>query len=175
VRQATPLTLRGRWLAITAASVVYQFPYWFVLAGTADPDGAGIGMLALGLGLVPGVFLVAAFATYAPHGAGATLKAMGWFLVVGLPLGVVVPFVGIAVGVSLGAVAALAPPPEVETRRVRYLAVLGLLVYLFVLAVVAPGFAVISAAVLPLAIHGVVDQTIEDRDLRARRTSDPGA
>jgi hypothetical protein len=171
--RATPLGLRGRWLAITAATALYQFSYWPIYAGTAAPEGSGVGLIALGLALVPFVFLTAAFASVHPNAPGATLRAMGWFLLVGLPLGVFVPLIGVSIGVSLGAVVALAPLPDHDTRRPRYLAVLGVALYLLLLIVLAPGFAVISAAVLPIAVHGMVDQTVEDR-ARHREPSVPG-
>ena len=160
--QPTPLSLRGRWVAITGATAVLQLSYWLVVTGAGTGDG-GVGLLALGLALVPLVLLAAAFATRHPTAPGAALRAMGWFLLVGLPLGLVAPFLGLAVGFSLGGVVALAPPPELDTRRVRYLAVVGLTVYLAVLAFVSPGFAIVSGSVLPLAIHGIVDQTLEER------------
>jgi hypothetical protein len=166
-----PQTLRGRWLAITAASAVYQFCYWPIFAGTTAPDGSGVGLIALGLALVPFVFLVAAFATQHPNAPGATLRAMGWFLLVGLPVGVFVPIIGVCLGVSLGAVVALAPLPERDTRRTRYLTVAGVAAYLLVLLAFSPGFLVISGAVLPLAVHGMVDQAVEERD-RSRARSE---
>lgn len=167
--RSKPLGLRGRWLAITAATAVYQFSYWSILTGTATNQEATVGLIALGLGLVPFVFVTAAFATLHPNAPGATLRAMGWFLLVGLPLGAVVPLLGVAVGVCLGGVVALAPLPEVATRRARYFAVLGVAAYLVLLLLVSPGFAVISAAVLPLAIHGMVDQAVEERALQRSR------
>ncbi|WP_052666401.1 hypothetical protein [Nitriliruptor alkaliphilus] len=170
--RSEPLSLRGRWLAIIAASALYQFSYWPLLAGTAVADGAGAGLIALGLALVPLVFLTAAFGSRHPNAAGATLRAMGWFLVVGLPLGVLfVPILGAAVGVALGSAVALAPLETIATRRARYYAVAGVGVYLTVLVVLVPGFAIISAAVLPIAIHGVVDQTLEERHLQRERAA----
>jgi hypothetical protein len=170
--RSEPLSLRGRWLAIIAASALYQFSYWPLLAGTAVEDGGGAGLIALGLALVPFVFLTAAFATKHPNAAGATLRAMGWFLLVGLPLGVLfVPILGVAVGVALGSAVALAPLEGIETRRVRYYAVVGVGIYLTVLVLLVPGFAIISAAVLPIAIHGVVDQTLEERHLQRVRAT----
>lgn len=170
--RSQPLSLRGRWLAIIAASAVYQFSYWPLLAGTTVEDGGGVGLLAFGLGLVPFVFLTAAFASRHPNAAGATLRAMGWFLLVGLPLGLMLePILGTAVGVALGSAVALAPVEGIETRRVRYYAVVGIGIYLTLLVLLVPGFAIISAAVLPIAIHGVVDQTIEERHLQRQRAA----
>ncbi len=157
------LSLRGRWLAIIAGTAVLQFSYWLVLQGTATAQEGGAGLIALGMAVVPFVFLVLAFASRHPNAPGATLRAMGWFLVVGVPLGLLSSVLGMAVGLSLGGVVALAPLPDLVTRRQRYLAVLGLLGYLIVLLVVAPGFAVASAAALPFAVHGIVDQTAEER------------
>lgn len=171
--RSSPLSLRGRWLAITAATSLYQFVYWPIYAGTAASEGSGVGLIALGLALVPFVFLTASFATWHPNAPGATLRAMGWFLLVGLPLGVFVPLIGVSIGVSLGAVVALAPLDDHDTRRARYLAVGGVALYLVVLIALSPGFAVISAAILPIAVHGMIDQGVEER-ARSREPSAPG-
>ncbi len=93
-----PLTLRGRWLAITAATGVLQLSYWLVVVGTSSVDGAGVGAIALGLGLVPFVLLATAFGSRHPRAPGAALRAMGWFLLVGLPLGLAVPAFGVRSG-----------------------------------------------------------------------------
>lgn len=167
--RAEPISLRGRWLAITAATAVYQFAYWPIVAGTAAPEGSGVGLIALGLALIPFVFLTAAFASRHPNAAGATLRAMGWFLLIGLPLGLLAPLLGTAIGVALGAVVTLAPLERVDTRRARYWTVAGVAAYLLLLLLLSPGFAVISAAVLPIAVHGVVDQTLEERVIQRDR------
>ncbi len=157
------LSLRGRWLAIIAATAAQQFSYWFVLEGTANAEAGGVGLLALGLALVPFVFMVLAFGSRHPNPPSAILRAMGWFIVVGVPVGLFSTVLGVAVGASLAGVVTLAPLGHVDTRRARYLAVLGLAGYLIVLLVVSPGFAIISGAVLPFAVHGLVDQAIEER------------
>jgi hypothetical protein len=167
--RAEPLSLRGRWLAITAATAVYQFAYWPIVAGTAASEGSGVGLIALGLALIPFVVVTAAFGSRHPNAPGASLRAMGWFLLIGVPLGLLAPLLGVAVGVCLGAVVTLAPLDRIDTRRARYWTVLGVAAYLTLLVLVVPGFAVISAAVLPIAIHGVVDQTLEERALQRER------
>jgi hypothetical protein len=163
------LSLRGRWLALTAATMVYQFSYWAIVAGaTADPETAqglesASGLLAFGFAVVPFVFLVLAFASRHPRAPGAALKAMGVFLLVGLPLGLVNVVVGTAVGVAAGGVLALRPVEGVSTRKRRWIAVVALALYLGAL-IFLPAFQLMSGAVLPLAIHGLVDQAVAERD-----------
>jgi hypothetical protein len=171
------LSLKGRWLALTAATLVYQFSYWAIVAGaTADADSpegleSGVGLLAFGLAVVPFVFLVLAFASRHPRAPGAALKAMGVFLLVGLPLGLVNVVVGTAVGFAAGGVLALRPVDGVDTRKRRWIAVVALALYLGVLLVVLPAFGLVSGAVLPLAIHGLVDQAVSEQD-RPERAGD---
>jgi hypothetical protein len=164
------LSLKGRWLALTAATIVLQFSYWTIVAGaTADPDvpealESGAGMLAFGLAVVPFVFLVLAFASRHPRAPGAALKAMGLFLLIGLPLGLLNVVVGTAVGFAAGGVLALRPVEGVDTRKRRWIAVLALALYLGVLLLIVPPFGLVSGAVLPLAIHGLVDQAVAEHE-----------
>jgi hypothetical protein len=168
-----PLPLKTRWLALTAATMVYQFSYWPIVAGaTADTDPVaaealemGVGMVAFGLALVPFVFLVLAFASRHLQAPMAALKGMGLFLLIGLPLGLFDVAVGTAVGYAAGAVPALRGVAGVDVRRRRWIAVGVLFVYLAVLRVLVPPFALLSGAVLPLMIHGLVDQA-SDPSLR---------
>jgi hypothetical protein len=182
-----PLPLRTRWLALTAATIALQFSYWAIVAGaSADPDSpealeTGVGMLAFGLALVPFVFLVLTFATRHPRAPTATLKGMGLFLLIGLPVGLVNPAIGAAVGFSAGGVVGLRTVEGVDTRRARWVAVLalafylGALVFLGTLLPALGGFALMSGAVLPFAVHGLVDQALAERaDARRERDgSDP--
>jgi hypothetical protein len=173
-RGGRPLTARTRWLAITAATVVGQFVYWPVVIGTAalaEDGGATAGLIALGLALAPFAFAVLAFGSRHDRAPGATLAAMGLFLVIALPLGVVLgPVYGAAIGLAAGGVVTLRRPEAIATVRPRWLAVLALAIYLYALFRLAPGLGLFSAAVLPFALHGLVDQAVEgrhaDRDRR---------
>ena len=86
----TPIDLRRRWIVITVATVVMQFAWWPTLAGIATASGEdstfALGLFALGLSLVPAAFLALAFGSNHPRAAGATLRAMGLFLLVSLPV-----------------------------------------------------------------------------------------
>lgn len=162
------IDLRRRWIVITVATVVMQFAYWPTLAGIATASGedstfAG-GMFALGLAVVPATFLVLAFGSNHPRAAGATLRAMGLFLLVALPVVVVLDgLVGMAAGLAAGGAAALDLDPDVHRRRWRWIAVAVMAAYLLLLRLVAVDYALLSGAVLPFAIHGLVDQAAETR------------
>ncbi|MTV25196.1 hypothetical protein FTX61_07200 [Nitriliruptoraceae bacterium ZYF776] len=165
------LTARGRWLAVTAATVAYQFVLWPTFVGVAAAvqtdaataaDAPGeVGLLFLGLGLVPFVFLVLAFGSRHPRAAGATGKALLLFLLIGLPIGLFNVVLGVAVGTAAGGVLALRPPKEVDSRRWRIAATGFVALYLAVLTPVVPPFALVSAAVLPLAALAFADQVVE--------------
>lgn len=159
------LSLRQRWLAIAAATVALQFSFWPSVAAVAAAiaeDAQGATGLALGLALVPLVFMVLAFMSRAHRGAGPVLQAMGLFILVGLPIGLFSPVLGLYVGYAAGAVRALAPsdPPK-QTWRWTAVAIGAL--YLTVLMVFLPGLGVMTAAVAPFVVLGLVDQLVELR------------
>ncbi len=162
-----PLSSRRRWLSLTAATIVLQFAFWPII-GSLGAGGAGDpGLLWLGLAVVPFVFLVLAFASGHPRAPGAAGLAMGLFLLVALPVALLDLLVGLVAGFGAGAVLALRFDPEVHSRRGRVIAVTAASIYTLVLVLlqgVVPGlgpFAVISAAVIPLAVVGIADETAE--------------
>ncbi len=162
-----PLDSRGRWLAITAATVVMQFSYWpmvFAVAASTDDEVVGAGALVLGLALMPAVFLVAAFASRHDRAPGAVLKAMGLFILIALPIGLLDIVVGASVGFAAGGAVSLRREEAVPSRRWRWYAVGGVGLWILLLLFVVPSFAVMSGAILPFAVHGIVDQAIEDRE-----------
>ena len=167
VTAADGVDLRRRWLVITLATVVVQFAYCPIVGslGTREDGATAVqtGLLAFGLALVPFALMVLAFGSKHDDAAMATLKGMGWFLLVALPLVVVVdPLVGTVAGLAAGGQSALRRD-EVHSSRWRWYAVGALTVYLFVLRVVALEFAIVSGAVLPFTILGLVDQAAETR------------
>ena len=168
---AEPVDLRRRWLVITLATVVMQFAYWPIALGAglaSETDetlaGASGGLLALGLAMVPFAFMALAFGSRHLRAPGAVLRAMGLFLLVGLPLAVLLnTVVGTMAGLAAGGVVALRREDDVHPVRWRWWAVVAATVYLMVLLVVAPEFALISGAVLPFTVLGLVDQAAETR------------
>lgn len=159
-----PLSPGGRWLVISLATVALQFSYWsFVESSRRGMSGEGsLGLLALGLGLAPMVFLVVAFGSRHPNAPLAVLKAMGLFVVVGAPLGLVDVVVGVSTAYAAGGAAALRREPEVHSLRWRIGAVVLLGIYL-VLIIVARDLQRMSGAVLPFMVLGIADSVHETR------------
>ena len=163
-----PVDLRRRWLAISLATVVMQFGYWPVIGSlgtTTDGDRVVVWpLVAIGMGIVPFALMALAFLSRQPNPASATLRALGLFIVLGPPLIVLVdPMVGMVAGLAAGGVAALQRDPDVHSVRWRWWAVGAVTVYVVVLLLVLPAFAVVSGAVLPFTVHGLVDQAAESR------------
>jgi hypothetical protein len=154
-------------LAIAAATVLLQFSYWPVLTGATGLfiGERSLGPVYLGIALVPFVFLVLAFGSRHPRASGAVLRAMGLFLLVALPVGATVgPLLGVPAGYAVGGITALRPPDGfARVGRTRGIAVAAGLVYLIVMAIVAPFFAAFVGAVLPFAVIGLADQALEWR------------
>lgn len=167
VTAADGVDLRRRWLVITLATVVMQFAYWPMVAAFADrdtgADAVATGPLALGLAILPFAFMALAFGSRHPEAPVASLKALGWFVLLAVPLVVVVdPLVGIVAGLTAGGTTAL-QRDEVHSVRWRWAAVGVTAVYVLVLRIVVVDFAIMSGAVLPFTVHGLVDQAAETR------------
>lgn len=163
-----PVDLRRRWLAIALATVAMQFAYWPVvgaLGTNADGDRVvALPLVLIGIGIVPFALLGLALLSRHPNPGAATLKGLGLFLLVGPPLVVLLdPMVGMTAGLAAGGVTALQRDPDVHSIRWRWIAVGVLTAYVIVLLLVVPPFAVVSGAVLPFTVHGLVDQAAETR------------
>jgi hypothetical protein len=142
-----------------------QFSYWLIIVGATGlyrPEGEReLGWVWLGVGLVPFVFLALAFGSLHPRASGGVLKALGLFLVVGLPLGVLGPALGIPAGFAVGGAFALRPLEDhPHMLRARLIAVAAGLLYLGILWVIVPLFAVYVGAILPFAVLGLADQAM---------------
>ncbi len=176
---AVPLSPRRKWVAITAATLAFVPAYWAVLAGIvssassspkAAPDpGAS---LALGLALIPFVFVVLAFGSGHPRAPGAVVKAMLLALLVGIPVSALAgdAITGIVAGVSAGGAAALRLEVN-HSWRSRALGVAVATVYTFVLIRVGGDVIVLGAPVLPFTALGLADHFVERRRERSETGS----
>ncbi len=164
-----PIDARGRWIALAVTTVVLQFAYWPIVASVLGGEEATSAGLWLGLGITPLVFLILAFVSRNQRAPGATGRAMGLFLLLALSLGLINIVVGLTAGFGAGAAAALRREPDLHGLRARAIAVVGVSVYLLVLQMLAgisPGFgqfAIMSGAVVPLAVVGLADEVSEVR------------
>ena len=174
-----PLPPRKKWRAITVATLLLVPAYWAILTGlvAAKKDssiqvpnpGAAI---ALGLALIPFVFIVLAFMSEHPRAPGAILRAMGLSLLVAIPVSAVAAdaVTGIVAGVGAGGVAALRAD-EGHTWKSRAIAVAIASVYAFLIVRMATGLGLLVAPILPLTAIGVADHLAERRQEReASRT-----
>ena len=169
-----PLSPRLKWRTITLATLLLVPAYWMLLAGlvaggsdeAGGPDPAGA--LALGLAVIPFVFLVLAVMSGRPRWPGAVARAMGLALLVGLPVSALAgdAITGIVAGVGAGGCVALRRD-EGHSLRTRAAAVAFAALYTLVLVRSVSALALLPAPVLPLTAIGVADHLSERRRLRA--------
>jgi len=165
-----PLSPKRKWQAITLATLLLVPAYWSLLAGlvsVATPGSGGpdpAAALALGLALMPFVFIVLAFMSGHPHAPGAVVRAMTMAFLVGVPVSVLAgdAVTGIVAAVGAGGMFALRMEPE-HSLRARAAAVAFAVVYTFVLARTASALALLPAPVFPLTAIGVADHLVERR------------
>ena len=166
-----PLPPGKKWRAILVATLVLVVAFWALLAGlvaAASDDSSGdaepnaaIG-LAVGLTVIPFVFVALAFLSEHPRAPGAVVRAMGWSLLVGIPVSALAgdAVTGIVAGVGAGGIQALRMD-EPENWRARAVGVLVAAIYTFVLARLAGGFVLLPAPIFPLTAIGVADHLSE--------------
>jgi hypothetical protein len=176
-----PLTPEQKWRAITYATLLLAPAVWSLLAGlvalAADdpPEGAQpAAAIALGLTLIPFVFVVLAFSSRHPQAAGAVVKAMALCLLVGIPVSAVAAdaVTGIVAGVGAGGIVALRPD-RLDDRRLRIGALAIGTAYTFVLARVAGAVVLVAAPVFPFTALGLADHYAEWRRSRAAASPRP--
>lgn len=170
-----PLSPEQKWRAITFATLLLAPAVWSLLAGlvalAADdpPEGAQpAAAIALGLTLIPFVYVVLAFSSHHPQAAGAVVKAMGLCLLVGIPVSAVAAdaVTGIVAGVGAGGIVALRRD-RLDDRRLRVGALAIGTAYTFVLARVAGAVVLVAAPVFPFTALGLADHYAEWRRSRA--------
>lgn len=169
-RPETALNPRRRWLAIGAATIPLVFSYVSIAAAfTTDADGeslVGPGAAALGLGIAPFVFLLLAFVSAHRNPGAAVLKAMGLFLLLAFPIGVLAPALGATAGYAAGGTVALRAD---EPSRARWIAVGFTTFYVLILLLVAPAAGLFTGAVLPLLAVGFADEYVDWKAARAAK------
>lgn len=131
------------------------FIYAFVAASGDETIFAGA-LLGIGLGLVPGVFAVAAFVSQNPRALLSTVMATALWLAVTLPLGVANLPTGLVAGYGAGGIFAFRLGP-VHTRRSRLIAVALCVVYVIALQRLLPEVGLFAGAPLPFVAIVLAD------------------
>jgi hypothetical protein len=169
-----PLSPQRKWRAIMVATLVLVPGFWALLAGlvgSAADDSSGTEnapnvavALAVGLAVVPFVFVALAFLSEHPRAPGAVLRAMGWALLVGIPASALAgdAVTGIVAGVGAGGIQALRMDYP-QNWRARAGAVLVASVYTLVLVRTAGALVLLPAPIFPLTAIGIADHLSERR------------
>jgi hypothetical protein len=149
-------------LAIAIATIVMMFSYFPYAAGFAVPEGEpeaiDVGLVGIGLVVAPFVFLVLGLVSGNPATPRRVLQSMGLLLLLGLGVGLLSPALGATAGFAVGGALTLNPPDLPDVLRTRLWAVLGVVLYTFVLQVVSPPAGVFTGALVPLVIIGFADE-----------------
>ena len=173
-----PLSPKRKWQAITVATLLLVPGYWSLLAGLVgtavdDADAPDVGAsLALGVAIIPFVFIVLAFMTEQPRAPRAVLRAMGMALLIGLPAMALAgdAVSGIVAGVGAGGIVAIRSEPEYGWRA-RAGAVALATLYTFVLVRTGSLLVLLPAPIFPLTAIGLADHYVEWRGDAQRRAS----
>ena len=157
------------WAAILVGTLLQVVGYGsFLLAVVATqsdtPEAAGPAF-ALGFVMVPVVFAAVAFISGHRQAPMATLRAMGLWLLVTLPLGLVHPVTGLCAGYGIGGAVTLRRDGPL---RPRLIAVALATAYTTLLLLTIPAAAVLTGAVAPLLAVKIGDWYAE----RASRAGD---
>ena len=175
-----PLPPDRKWRAITLASLLLAPALWAVLAGlvaaaSEEPGGPQpAAAIALGLAVLPFTFIVLAFASEHPRAPGAVAKAMGWCLLIAIPVSAVAVdlVTGLVAGVGAGGIVALRDDHPYH-RRARVAAVAVAAIYVFVLARVAGAVVLLAAPVFPFTSVGLADHLADWLRARSAEPSHP--
>jgi hypothetical protein len=151
---------RRIWLAVVVGTVFQVIGYGSFLLGviatqSETPEAAGPAF-ALGFTMVPIVLAAVAFISGQPRAPMATLKGMGMWLLVTLPIGLLNPVTGLCAG--YGAAGALTlRAAGVRSLRARLVAVAAATVYSTLLVVTILPAGILTGAVAPLLAVKVGD------------------
>jgi hypothetical protein len=134
-----------------------------VYASISDTGEAASPFFALGFVLVPIMCAVVAFVSRHPRAPMATLKGMGVWLAIGLPLSLVNPVIGLGAGFTAAGAMTLRSD-VLSPGRNRAWAVLATALYLGLLLFILPQSAILAGAVTPLLAIRAADLLTERRE-----------
>ena len=149
---------RRSWLAIALATVVMAFSY-FSFAGAFTQPGQTIdpSLVAVALVTAPFVFILLALVSRFPA-PGRVAGAMALLLLLGLSIGLVSPALGAVAGFGAGGALTLRDPGYPGVMRNRWIAVVLVVGYVFILLLTITPAGVFTGALLPLMSLGFADE-----------------
>jgi len=173
-----PTSPRRRWVAVGVATAIGVFSYFSLIqAFVASTEDLGQDVVApsffFGMATVPLAFIALAFISRNPSAPMAVLKAMGLFVLVGLPVGLLVPVLGVVAGFGAGAVVALRRDED-QNLTARIVAVLSAVIYTLLVMLIAVPLGVFTGAFVPFVAVGFGDQYSERKAEELRRTAAEG-
>lgn len=150
-----------KWWAITLGTTAETLAFAGIVFGLSgalsDSESAWFVALALGLAVVPLVFVILAFVSGNPRASISVLQAMGLFLVVGLVFSRLIDLVvGLPMAFGAGGVVALRPVEQSRRRRVVAVVLSGTL--LMVVLLLAPPIGLAAAPIIPFVALGLADR-----------------
>lgn len=140
-----------------------------VFASTSEEAIAGGPAFALGFILVPVACATVAFVSRHPQAPMATLKGMGGWLVVALPLSLMNPIIGLSAGFAASGALTLRSD-SLQPGSYRLLAIAGTAAYVVILILILPQAAMVAGALTPLLAIRVGDLLTEQKE-KAQETS----
>jgi len=153
-----------RWLSVAVATAVMVVSYAVIVFGLAvagdDETAFGGGLVGIGFGLVPGVFLALAALSDHERPFRATGLAVVLFFLVGLPIAFVDIPTGLVAGFGAGGVVSLRRD-AIHLLSFRVAAVAILTAYTFLVQLVVPAAALLVGAVAPLVVVALADVASE--------------
>jgi hypothetical protein len=132
-----------------------MFIWALVAAGGEETTFAG-GLFGIALGLVPGVFAVAAFVSQNPRSLASTLVATLLWFVFAIPIGIGNVPTGLVAGFGAGGVVAFRISPD-HMRRSRIIAIGITVVYTIAMQRLLPRVGLFAAAPLPFLAIALAD------------------
>lgn len=134
-----------------------------VFASSTEEALAAGPAFALGFILVPVACATVAFASRHPRAPIATLKGMGAWLVVALPLSLMNPVTGLSAGFAASGSLTLRSD-TLKPGRYRTFAIIGTAIYVTILLVILPQAAIVAGALTPLLAIRVGDLMTEQKE-----------
>jgi hypothetical protein len=132
-------------------------------------------LVAIGLGLAPFVFILLAFVSRHPRAPRMVLYALGIFLLIMLPLGLVTPALGASAGFGAGGIIALNMSERTGALKRRVIAVVAVVVYVLGLMLVATPAGVFAGGTTPLLAIGFADEATAWKASRPASSPDTDA